>query len=411
MNAISNIASPAEQATMADKIRNGIRHNATGAYKVDAHRGSRDSTVSKQWACRTDDERFLSFAALDKYVTDRSEHAQTQIVETQSIRLVTSRDDIDSMQVSYRDHNGTENLLSPTHYSFGQLCSLSRSPAGFLRELPAPLAAIPLQYRLQSQRENVKAYFQPETGELMAVNGPDYGRIKDLVLVRQCAEIADRYGFKIPGMMDWHTSTYNPFVEPTTQSTTLYASDHDCFIFACDDTHPIEIGTLPDGSPDLLFPGFYAGNSETGAGTLFAEFFYMRGVCMNRNLWGVENSTRVSLRHSKNAPMRFAQDVSPRLVSFAQSATLPVVAKVHAAKETIVARSDDERVDFLAKRGFAKQATADILKACLDEEGKAAESVWDYVQGITAVARRNPNTDTRLDMERSAGKLMDKVSV
>lgn len=407
MNAMLNTS--ASISSMSDRIASGIRHNATGAYKVDAHRGSLDSTVSKQWASRGDDERFLSFEALDNYVTQRSENAETQIVETRDMRLIASRDNLESLLIEYKDANGVEHQAAPTHYSFGQLCGLAQAPAGFLRNLPAPIAAIPLQYQIQNTRENVKTYVQPRTGELMAVNGPDYGRIKDLLLVRQCRELAERYGFKIPGMMNWADSTYNPFVKPTLESTTLYASDHDCFIFACDDAHPIEVGKLPDGSPDLLFPGFYAGNSETGAGTLFIETFYLRGVCMNRNLWGVEESTRKSFRHSKNAPHRFVSEFTPALLNFTQSSAMPVIQKVRDSKAAIVATDDDERVSFLAKQGFAKKAVADILKAVQDEEGKPAESIWDMVQGITAHARKSTNTDTRLDMEVKAGKLMERV--
>ena len=41
-------------------------------------------------------------------------------------------------------------------------------------------------------------------------------------------------------------------------TTTLYASDCDVFIFLVDDLNPSEVGHLPDGSPDLFFRGFYA---------------------------------------------------------------------------------------------------------------------------------------------------------
>jgi len=56
--------------------------------------------------------------------------------------------------------------------------------------------------------------------------------------------------------------THNPFVEVTKDTTTLYASDRDVFLFLVDDTHPIEAGKLPNGDPDLYFRGFYCWNSE-----------------------------------------------------------------------------------------------------------------------------------------------------
>lgn len=52
-----------------------------------------------------------------------------------------------------------------------------------------------------------------------------------------------------------------PFVDVTKDTTTLYASDRDVFLFLVDDTNPIEAGRLADGSPDLYFRGFYCWNS------------------------------------------------------------------------------------------------------------------------------------------------------
>ncbi len=51
----------------------------------------------------------------------------------------------------------------------------------------------------------------------------------------------------------------------TKDTTTLYASDRDVFLFLVDDLNPIEAGRLPDGSPDFYFRGFYCWNSEVGA--------------------------------------------------------------------------------------------------------------------------------------------------
>ena len=114
--------------------------------------------------------------------------------------------------------------------------------------------------------------------------------------------------WKVPGVLDWSTDIYNPNVDVTQESTTLYASDRDVFLFLVDDLNPIETGRLPDGSPDLFFRGFYCWNSEVGAKTLGIASFYLRAVCQNRNLWGVEDSEEITIRHSKYAAARCAHD-------------------------------------------------------------------------------------------------------
>jgi hypothetical protein len=215
--------------------------------------------------------------------------------------------------------------------------------------------------------------------------------------------------WKVPGVIDWTTGIYNPHVDITQDTTTLYASDRDVFLFLVDDLNPIEAGHLPDGSPDLFFRGFYRWNSEVGAKTLGIASFYLRAVCQNRMLWGVENFEEITIRHSKYAATRFAHEAAPALTRFADSSPRPFVEGIRAARERIVARTDEDREGFLRKRGFSKTETMKIVEAVLSEEGRKPESVFDFVQGITAVARDKPHQDTRLDLEARAKKLLDRV--
>ena len=60
----------------------------------------------------------------------------------------------------------------------------------------------------------------------------------------------------------------------------------------------------------------------------------------------------------------------------------------------------------MRKRGFGKAETAKIVETVLAEEGRQPESVFDFVQGITAVARSKPQQDARLTMETRAKKLL-----
>ncbi|MCQ9157139.1 DUF932 domain-containing protein, partial [Acidomonas methanolica] len=177
-----------------------------------------------------------------------------------------------------------------------------------------------------------------------------------------------------------------------------------------DDLNPIEAGRLPDGSPDLYFRGFYAWNSEVGAKTLGIASFYLRAVCQNRNLWGVEDFEEITIRHSKYAASRFAHEAAPALTRFANSSPMTFVNGIKAAREKIVARNDDDRSEFLRKRGFSKGETAKIIETVLAEEGRKPESVFDFVQGITAVARHKTHQDARLDLEGRAKKLLDRAA-
>ncbi|MER9927267.1 DUF932 domain-containing protein, partial [Mesorhizobium sp. M0048] len=186
-----------------------------------------------------------------------------------------------------------------------------------------------------------------------------------------------------------------------------YASDRDVFVFLVDDLNPIEAGKLPDGSPDVFFRGVYCWNSEVGARTLGIASFYLRAVCQNRCLWGVENFEEITIRHSKYAASRFALEAEPALIQFAESSPMPFVNGIKASRERIVARDDEDRQSFLRKRGFSKAETTRIIDAVLSEEGHPPASIFDFVQGITRVARDKPHQDVRLELEGKAKKLLD----
>ena len=385
----------------------------SGAYKVDISRGERIGRVSSEWFSRPDDERYLSLGALYEAVRARAERATARTVETKALRVEANRDDGERLALIVP---GRDEPVAPTHWSFGQMCSLVGAPASYLRQLPAPLAGINMQHGLLSHRAELVKTLEADEGriELRAVTGPDYGRIWDHELVAAVMKIAGQgtgdTRWKVPGLLDWSTMTHNPFVEVTKDTTTLYASDRDVFLFLVDDTHPIEAGRLPNGDPDLYFRGFYCWNSEVGSKTLGIASFYLRAVCMNRNIWGAEGFEEISIRHSKFAGHRFAHQAAPALERFADSSPMPFLAGVRAARQAIVARKDEDRETFLRKRGFSKGETDRIIATVLDEEGHPPASIYDFVQGITALARTKPHQDARLELEAKAAKLLSAAA-
>ena len=391
----------------------GAARDKSGGYKVDVSRGERIGRVSSEWFSRPADERYLSLSELFAAVRGRAERSRTRALESAAIHVEASRENPQRLTLMVP---GSDVPLAPTHWSFGQLTSLIGAPAAYLRELPAPLAGINLQYGLTSHRAEQVKTLEVEEGrvELRAVTGPDYGRIYDHELVAAVQRIAgDGTGdtrWKVPGVLDWSTGIYDPGIDVTRDTTTLYASDRDVFLFLVDDLNPIEAGRLRDGSPDLYFRGFYCWNSEVGAKTLGIASFYLRAVCQNRNLWGIEDFEEITIRHSKYAASRFAHEAAPALARFANSSPMPFVNGIKAARERIVARTDEERSDFLRKRGFSKSEMAKIVETVLAEEGRKPESIFDFVQGITAVARGRPHQDARLDLETRAKKLLDRVT-
>src|ERR1700732_4123392 len=206
----------------------------SGGFRVDVSRGERVGRVSSEWFSRPDDERYLSLTDLYDAVRRRAESAQVRTVESRAVRVEAARDNAERLALLVP---GRDELVAPTHWSFGQLCGLVGAPFSFMRQLPAALAGINLQHGLLSHRAELLKTLEADDGrvELRAVTGPDYGRIWDHELVAAVMEIAgDGTGdtrWKVPGVLDWNTKTHNPFVDITKDTTTLYASDRDVFLF------------------------------------------------------------------------------------------------------------------------------------------------------------------------------------
>ena len=84
--------------------------------------------------------------------------------------------------------------------------------------------------------------------------------------------------------------------------------------------------------------------------------------------------------------------------------------ELEAARQQVVARNEEDRDSFLRKRGFSKTEAAKTIETVLNEEGRPPESVFDFVQGITALARGKAHQDARLELEGKAKRLLEQAA-
>ena len=171
---------------------NMMTHNeqaVSGGFRVDVSRGQRVGRVSSEWFSRPDDERYLSLNDLHDAVRGRAERAQARTVESRAIKVEASRENAERLTLFVP---GRAEPIAPTHWSFGQLCTLVGAPTSYMRQLPAPLTGINLQHGLISHRAELIKTLEADNGrvELRAVTGPDYGRIWDHELVAAVMKIA-----------------------------------------------------------------------------------------------------------------------------------------------------------------------------------------------------------------------------
>jgi hypothetical protein len=386
-------------------------------HKIDVTKGQAIGTVSQQWFMRPDDQKFLSLD--DLFAKTFAYRAASQAVDLDP-RGFDAYADGDALLIN---HDKIGEGLHPTNYGFCDIASLVGAPSRYLSKLPASIAADCLNHGFTKVPDkDVQVYaglgaaFDVPT--LRCQTSTRYGRITDADVVAEVMKLAGSgtgdTRWKVPGVIDWSDMTYNANVDITKQTTTLFASDRDIFLFLVDDKNPIEVGKTAKGDPDLMFRGFYVWNSEVGARTFGLATMYLRGVCQNRCLWGVEGFSQTTFKHTSGAPDRFMVEAAPTLQSYAETAASKLVEGVAAAKAALVTPGGEDaneaRVEFLTKFGFSKAQAEDLILTSVIEEGRAPESVWDYAQAMTAVARQCQFQDQRIKLEQRAGRLLDGVT-
>lgn len=362
--------------------------------------------ASTQWASRPDDERFTSLLEMQAHFTQVRANSRGAVVSSRGLQAlplsVDGQPDPEHrcLMLSVREHGD----FAPTHWSFGQMAQLAGAPAGYLRTMPAEIAADCINWGLQHVREIEDVgllLYRNGSPILRAATGPRYGRIwnqsiVDALVTRFGDGLGD--GFRVPG-------EFGRRVEVTKENTTLYGSDRDMFVFLADEEHRIEIPNRRDGQAGSLARGFFVWNSEEGDKTFGIATFLFDYVCRNRIVWGAQEYKEIKIRHTAGAPDKFLSEITPALHAYATSSTASITQAIGAARAAKVDKVDD----FLANR-FGARMVAPLQTIHKLEEGRPVETLWDVTTAVTAYARNIPHMDARVALEKKAGEVLDMAT-
>jgi hypothetical protein len=369
-----------------------------------------DTTVSRQWASRKPEERFINLHEMG--AAKRYFEATSKGVVTSSRKLAfrpTEGDALKGIEIV----GGAGVPYAPSHWAFGQLCQRAGAPAGYLRSLPAPMAADCLTYGFKFNRdvEDVGLFLRKNggPGELLAATGPNYGRVSDSMIIDQLIE---NFGDGING--DWRVpGEFGQRTKVTKDNTTLYASDRDMFVFLADETNRVTLPNRRDGKSGSLARGFYISNSMVGASTLTIAMYLFDYACSNRILWGVADFKKISIRHTASAPDRYLEQFVPAIEALHHASAGPIEATLKAAQ---AAKVETDLDTFLKARKFTGAEISGMRAAFEADEGRTLDdsrgtSLWDITTAATAYARDITWQDDRVSLERRAGALLDLVAV
>jgi hypothetical protein len=368
--------------------------------------------ASRQWAKRPPDERYLDMPSLLASLEERQFNSD----EFPDVPLT-----LETLQARYvKEGPLAGNLYAAeygdvpaifTNWSMGQYNRVVRGPdLGWLRDMPAPEAAHALNASLKYRDhpgEKVKLLVQPPTdgsSVLRAVTGPEYGRIWDADVVRSLILLLeDRW--VVPGKIAGRGMA-DAYTEVTKESTTLYASDRDVWVFLVDEQHPIDI----DGGS--YFRGLIVSNSEVGDAKFRVQSFYLNKVCQNRIIWDAIGMRELKIRHSRLAPTKFLEQAVPAIAAYANASTRGVAEAFAKARTVTVGKTIEDAEEFLRQEGFNQfeSGLIPVLAERADGIGSSGDptSIYDLLQGATAYARELVYADGRVEFERRSGGLLDK---
>lgn len=363
-------------------------------------------TASKQWLSRPSDERFLSLTDMLDHFNSMKQSSREYNFRAGQLFFRPAASDPDELEITTAEKKGAGATM--TNWSFGQLTGVAKAPAAFLRQLPTPMVADVLNHVFETKRanESVKALIhRRQDGQVVfrAATSPTYGRIWNSEV---CAHLLHCVGDGVTGT--WRVpGEFGKAVTVNNENTTLYGSDRDMWIFLADEENRIEIPRRRYGQPGSLARGFFVWNSEVGAASLGIATFLFDYVCANRIIWGAEDYLETRIRHSTMANFRWTNEIIPALDRMHAASTAPIVQRIASAQRITFRPAElDEFMAPIFGKGVSEAAQA----VHLVEEERPIESLWDIVTGVTAHARSIANNDTRIELEKKAGSLLNKAS-
>lgn len=351
--------------------------------------------ANQQWKTRPSDERFPTIQALYDETKRYADIASEKDTPYKDIRV----ENIDN-DVRIVGKMGIPAKL--THWAFGQLCARIGAPAGYLRDLPATLAAQNVNHglaRLSLDKANEKVarcmFHQNGSLVLRALTTDSYQRVWNYEVAERLLDM-EAQGW-VPA-----TPTINIMVEG---QTSLYVSDHDMFAFIRHNDRTI----AEAGSDQPLYRGAIVFNSEVGSSTLGVMRFLYREVCGNAIIWDASNVTEIRLRHVGSIRDKFGA-YAAELRDYIDSSADNEEAKIKNAKYKLIADTKEEVLDALfGKRstGLSRKTLEASYDANVVDQDGDPRTVWGFVNGITRFSQQTPFADERMKLDRAAGKLME----
>lgn len=361
--------------------------------------------ANAQWSKRPADETFgnvqTAYQAARAYAANS---AEKEDVELSSIRV-----EADNGEVKLTGKGGIPARVS--NWAFGQLSRIAGAPSGYLRNLPATLAAQNINHGLKQVSEgngdakvNIMAH---RNGDLLvrALTSNRYARIWNYEVLERMLPL-EAEGWTCPTPFKGATGfrSVGAYDKP---DPTVYVSDHDMFAFLVQEDHRI----AEPGNPEGLARGFFVENSEVGASALRVTTFLYRYMCCNHIVWGAKDVSELAVRHIGKARGNLST-MFLGLTEYLNESASDVEAKIRVAKSKTIEADKDKVLDYVFAKLRGKVGREAIEQGYdtglqfADTDGDP-RTYWGLSQGMTRYSQTLQFADARMEVDKAAAQVIE----
>lgn len=354
---------------------------------------------------RKGDTKHDSLSEMHKFCLDRDEHCREEMIDLRELEFTVKNSKLSISLPGVGD-------MDMTPWSFKQVCGQFGANPRFtdLVSSVKPSVGVDIFNVLKgliTEQALANLYIQRNGNTVLrASTGRKYARLLDSTVLHTIIEHTDSTVLPAGHFAgNWGTSD----VIENPESTGLYTSDRDSFVFIANQSDPIDYGG------EKLNRGMIIWNSEVGSKVVGWMYFLYRFICGNHIIWGAEEVIRKTRRHVGNVE-QFMEELPRHLEALCTrnpefNKHIEEVCK--RAMEMDFSKDEEKFCENLQKKGLTKKASTKVHSLAIKDSetttGYNPYSFWGAVQGLTRFSQSKTFSDAKVEVDRVAGSLLHAV--
>lgn len=113
------------------------------------------------------------------------------------------------------------------------------------------------------------------------------------------------------------------------------------------------------------------------------------------------------MRHIGSADERFDREMQLELRKYSDASVSDEEAKILHARTFQLAAKKDDLIDLIFNKSILSRKAAEFAYVKADQFEDKPLTAWGYAQGITRMSQNSANADSRVELDKAAGKVIE----